>query len=176
MTAKAKELGMDNTNFSNSSGINDPDNYSTVRDILKMSRYLIKEHPEFYKMFAEKEFTWDRTGFKPSIPPMGSGNACTIAKDSSMPSTRVSVSSRRSINAVSRPASWAAERSTAFASSNVFRWLCIVPAMASNAALRTDTGEFATSFEACFADIAKSLTYCSTDNGLTPECEQRSIR
>src|SRR5210317_434337 len=39
MTAKAKELGMENTNFSNSSGINDPDNYSTVRDILKMSRY-----------------------------------------------------------------------------------------------------------------------------------------
>ena len=52
MTTKAKELEMDNTNFSNSSGINDPDNYSTVRDILKMSRYLIKEHPEFYKMFA----------------------------------------------------------------------------------------------------------------------------
>ena len=65
MTAKAKELGMNNTNFSNSSGINDPDNYSTVRDILKMSRYLIREHPEFYKIFAEKEFTWDRTGGDP---------------------------------------------------------------------------------------------------------------
>ena len=65
MTAKAKELEMDNTNFSNSSGINDPNNYSTVRDILKMSRYLIKEHPKFYKMFAEKEFTWDRTGGDP---------------------------------------------------------------------------------------------------------------
>ena len=65
MTSKAKELEMDNTNFSNSSGINDPDNYSTVRDILKMSRYLIKEHPEFYKIFAEKEFTWDRTGGDP---------------------------------------------------------------------------------------------------------------
>ena len=65
MTAKAKELGMDNTNFSNSSGINDPDNNSTVRDIMIMSRYLIKEHPEFYKMFAEKEFTWDRTGGDP---------------------------------------------------------------------------------------------------------------
>ena len=65
MTAKAKELGMENTNFSNSSGINDTENYSTVRDILKMSRYLIKEHPEFYKMFAEKEFTWDRTGGDP---------------------------------------------------------------------------------------------------------------
>ncbi len=65
MTAKAKELGMDNTNFTNSSGINDPDNYSTVRDILKMSRYLIKEHPEYYEWFSYKEFTWDRTGGEP---------------------------------------------------------------------------------------------------------------
>ena len=65
MTAKAKELGMENSNFTNSSGINDPDNYSTVNDILKMSRYLIKEHPEFYKWFSIKEFTWDRTGGDP---------------------------------------------------------------------------------------------------------------
>ena len=42
MTAKAKEIGMNNTNFTNSSGINDPDNYSTVRDIAIMSKYLIK--------------------------------------------------------------------------------------------------------------------------------------
>ena len=65
MTAKAKELGMNNTNFTNSSGINDPDNYSTVRDILLMSNYLIKEHPEYYEWFKEKEFTWDRTGGDP---------------------------------------------------------------------------------------------------------------
>ena len=65
MTAKAKEIGMDNTNFANSSGINDTENYSTVRDILKMSKYLINKHPEFYKWFAEKEFTWDRTGGDP---------------------------------------------------------------------------------------------------------------
>ena len=65
MTAKAKELGMNNTNFTNSSGINDPDNYSTVRDILIMSNYLIKEHPEYYKWFAIKEFTWNRTGGDP---------------------------------------------------------------------------------------------------------------
>ena len=65
MTAKAKELGMENTNFSNSSGINDPDNYSTVRDILKMSKYLIEKHPKFYEMFAEKNFTWNRTGGDP---------------------------------------------------------------------------------------------------------------
>jgi len=65
MTAKANELDMENTNFANSSGINNSENHSTVRDILKMSKYLIKEHPKFYKWFAEKEFTWDRTGGNP---------------------------------------------------------------------------------------------------------------
>ncbi len=65
MTAKAKEIGTENTNFANSSGINNPDNYSTVRDILKMSKYLIDKHPKFYKLFSEKEFTWNRTGGDP---------------------------------------------------------------------------------------------------------------
>ena len=65
MTMKAKELGMNNTNFSNSSGINDPDNYSTVKDILLMSRYLISEHADYYSWFSEKDFTWNRTGGDP---------------------------------------------------------------------------------------------------------------
>ena len=65
MTAKAKEIGMNNTNFANSSGINDTENLSTVRDIMLMSNYLIKEFPEEYKYFAEKEFTWNRTGGDP---------------------------------------------------------------------------------------------------------------
>ena len=65
MTAKAKELGMDNTNFTNSSGLNDPDNYSTARDILIMSNYLIKNYPEEYKYFKELDFTWNRTGGDP---------------------------------------------------------------------------------------------------------------
>ena len=65
MTAKAKEIGMENTNFANSSGINNTENVSTVRDIMIMSNYLIKEFPEEYKYFSEKEFTWDRTGGDP---------------------------------------------------------------------------------------------------------------
>ena len=65
MTLKAKEIGMVNTNFSNSSGINDPDNYSTVRDILIMSRYLIENYPTYYEYYKDKEFTWDRTGGDP---------------------------------------------------------------------------------------------------------------
>ena len=65
MTSKAKEIGMENTNFSNSSGINHPDNNSTVRDILIMSNYLINNYPVYYKYFSEKKFTWDRTGGDP---------------------------------------------------------------------------------------------------------------
>jgi len=65
MTAKAKEIGMENTNFANSSGINNTKNVSTVRDIMLMSNYLIKKFPNEYKYFSEKEFTWNRTGGDP---------------------------------------------------------------------------------------------------------------
>ncbi len=65
MTSKAKEIGMNNTNFSNSSGMTSAYNYSTVRDVLIMSDYLIRNYPEYYKYFEEKEFTWERTGGDP---------------------------------------------------------------------------------------------------------------
>ncbi len=65
MNEKASEIGMTSTNFSNSSGINDPDNVSTVRDIALMSKYLINNFPKYYELFKEKDFTWDRTGGDP---------------------------------------------------------------------------------------------------------------
>ena len=65
MNEKAIEIGMTSTNFTNSSGINDPDNISTVRDIAIMSKYLITNYPKLYELFAEKTFTWDRTGGDP---------------------------------------------------------------------------------------------------------------
>ncbi len=65
MTEKAYEIGMENTNFSNSSGINSPNNISTVRDIMIMSNYLIRTYPDYYNYFKETEFTWDRTGGDP---------------------------------------------------------------------------------------------------------------
>jgi len=66
MNDKAEEIGLYNTNFANSSGINSPDNYSTVRDILKMSRYMIDVFPEYYDAyFKETTFTWERTGGDP---------------------------------------------------------------------------------------------------------------
>ena len=69
MTSKALEIGMTSTNFTNASGLNDPNNVSTVRDILLMSTYLIKNYPEYYDYFKELEFTWDRTGSNPITQP-----------------------------------------------------------------------------------------------------------
>ena len=69
MNEKAKEIGMQNTNFSNSSGIFSENNYSTVSDIALMSAYLIKNYPDLYKYYALKDFTWDRTGGKPISQP-----------------------------------------------------------------------------------------------------------
>ena len=65
MNEKAVEIGMTSSNFTNSSGINDPGNISTTRDIALMSKYLIKNYPIYYELFAEKTFTWDRTGGEP---------------------------------------------------------------------------------------------------------------
>ena len=65
MNEKASEIGMVNSNFANASGINDPENYSTVKDIALMSKYLIQTHPEYYELFKETTFTWDRTGGDP---------------------------------------------------------------------------------------------------------------
>ena len=55
MNEKA-EIGMTSTNFINSSGINDPDNISTVRDIALTSKYLIINYPIYYELFVEKTF------------------------------------------------------------------------------------------------------------------------
>ena len=58
MTDKGIEIGLINTNFTNSTGMYNPKNYSTVHDIAKLSRYLINEFPEYYHLFSETEFEW----------------------------------------------------------------------------------------------------------------------
>jgi len=65
MNEKAEELGLSNTSFGNSSGIEDSLNFSTVRDIAIMSKHLIVNYPKYYEYFKEIEFTWDRTGGDP---------------------------------------------------------------------------------------------------------------
>ena len=58
MTDKGTEIGLRNTNFTNSTGMHSPKNYSTVHDLALLSQYLINEFPEYYHLFAETEFEW----------------------------------------------------------------------------------------------------------------------
>ncbi len=58
MTAKAHELGMKNSNFTNASGWPDDNHYSTARDLATMGVALIHDFPEYYKIYSEKDFTY----------------------------------------------------------------------------------------------------------------------
>ena len=58
MTQKAIDIGMANTNFTNSTGMHDKNNFSTAYDLAILSKYLINNYPEYYHMFAETDFEW----------------------------------------------------------------------------------------------------------------------
>ena len=59
MNKKAREWGLDNSRFANATGWPDPDQKMSMRDLAVLSRKLIKEYPEYYAMFNEREFTWE---------------------------------------------------------------------------------------------------------------------
>jgi D-alanyl-D-alanine carboxypeptidase (penicillin-binding protein 5/6) len=60
MTKRARELGMTQSTFANSNGLPDPGNKMTVRELSKLARHVIQTYPEFYKLFGEREFTWNK--------------------------------------------------------------------------------------------------------------------
>lgn len=59
MNKKAKEIGMNNSNFMNASGWPDDNHYSTPHDLALMARYLVQNYPDEYKIYAEREFTYN---------------------------------------------------------------------------------------------------------------------
>ncbi len=61
MNERAKALGLKNSTFANPTGLPDPVQKVSVRDLLILSEYIIREHPDLYKYFALKEFTWGKT-------------------------------------------------------------------------------------------------------------------
>ncbi|MFN3347921.1 D-alanyl-D-alanine carboxypeptidase family protein [Pseudorhodoplanes sp.] len=60
MNSRARELGLTQSNFTNSTGLPDPDQRVTVRELAKLARHIIQTYPEFYKLYAEREFTWNK--------------------------------------------------------------------------------------------------------------------
>ncbi|MEQ8750468.1 MAG: D-alanyl-D-alanine carboxypeptidase family protein [Amphiplicatus sp.] len=60
MTRKAREWGMNDSTFANATGWPDPGQMMSMRDLALLSRKMISQYPEYYKMFAEREFTWEK--------------------------------------------------------------------------------------------------------------------
>ena len=60
MNKRARELGLTQSHFSNSTGIHEPDHVMTVRELAKLAQHIIKTYQEAYKIYAEREFTWNK--------------------------------------------------------------------------------------------------------------------
>lgn len=60
MDAKAKELGLKNSTFRNATGLPDPEHRMSVRDLATVARYIIREHPNYFKLYGEPSFTWNK--------------------------------------------------------------------------------------------------------------------
>lgn len=59
MNQHAERLGMSNTHFTNASGLPDPNHYMSARDLATLARAVITRFPEAYKMYGEREFTYN---------------------------------------------------------------------------------------------------------------------
>jgi serine-type D-Ala-D-Ala carboxypeptidase (penicillin-binding protein 5/6) len=60
MNEKAQTLGMKDSTFRNSSGLPDPDQWVSAHDLAVLARYIISEHPQLFRFYSEREFTWNK--------------------------------------------------------------------------------------------------------------------
>jgi D-alanyl-D-alanine carboxypeptidase (penicillin-binding protein 5/6) len=60
MNKRARELGLTQSHFANATGIHDPDHNMTLRELAKLAQHFIKAYPEAYKIYGEREFTWNK--------------------------------------------------------------------------------------------------------------------
>jgi D-alanyl-D-alanine carboxypeptidase len=60
MTLRARALGMSHSTFQNASGLPDPDQWTTARDLAVLSRHIITDFPNFYTYFSTPSFAWHR--------------------------------------------------------------------------------------------------------------------
>ncbi|MHB1102826.1 MAG: D-alanyl-D-alanine carboxypeptidase family protein [Devosia sp.] len=60
MNQLGQEIGLTGSNFTNATGLPDPNQYSTARDLATLARFIIAQFPEYYPIFSEPEFTWNK--------------------------------------------------------------------------------------------------------------------
>lgn len=72
-TARARQLGMENTTIMNASGWPHPEHRMSLRDLAILARHLLEEHGEYYPYLAEREFTWNNITQPNRVPLLGAG-------------------------------------------------------------------------------------------------------
>lgn len=60
MTARAKDLGLGRSVFGNSTGLPSAENRTTARDLVELARHIYREYPEFYPLYSQPDFEWNR--------------------------------------------------------------------------------------------------------------------
>ena len=71
MTARGRELGLASANFMNATGWPHPQHLVSVRDLARLAQILVTEFPEYYKMFAEREFEFNKIRQRNRNPLLG---------------------------------------------------------------------------------------------------------
>ena len=73
LTKRAREIGLQDSTFTNATGFSDPNLRVTVRDMAQLARYIMKTYPDMYSYFAERDFTWDKIHQENRNPLLGMG-------------------------------------------------------------------------------------------------------
>jgi D-alanyl-D-alanine carboxypeptidase (penicillin-binding protein 5/6) len=60
MNAEARKLGLDGSNFTNPTGLPDPQQYVTAKDLAKLAKHIIYDYPQYYAIYSEEAFTWNK--------------------------------------------------------------------------------------------------------------------
>jgi len=60
MTKRAREIGLTRSRFANSTGLHDPNEQVTMRELAKLAQHIMRTYPEYYKIYGEREFTWNK--------------------------------------------------------------------------------------------------------------------
>ena len=73
LTKRAREIGLQHSTFTNSTGYFDPGLHVTVRDLADLARHIIQDYPRFYPYFAQRDFTWNNIHQENRNPLLGMG-------------------------------------------------------------------------------------------------------
>ncbi len=68
MTQRARQLGLARANFRNATGLPDPEHLVSVRELSILAQYIVKNYPEYYHYYGQREFTWNKISQKNRNP------------------------------------------------------------------------------------------------------------